>query len=49
MDFSEGFLHDIASVLEYCMENNTDSIELEFEINGKKLNIDMTFSVSEVE
>ena len=44
-DFSEGFMHDIADLLEYCVENKTDSLELNFEINGTKLQVDIAFSI----
>ena len=27
-DFSEGFMHDVADLLEYCAENNTDNVDL---------------------
>jgi hypothetical protein len=43
--FSEGFMHDIADLLELCMKNQTDNIGLTFEINGKVLDLDITFSV----
>ena len=48
-DFSEGFMHDIADLLELCMKNQTDNIGLTFEINGKVLDLDITFSVSKKE
>ena len=43
--FSEGFMHDIADLLEICSEGNTDAIDLSFDVNGKKLNVEMIFSV----
>ena len=43
--FSEGFMQDIADLLEYCVENKTDSVELNFEINGTKLQVDIAFSI----
>lgn len=45
-EFSEGFMHDIADLLTYCMENKTDSLELNFDINGKELKVDITFSTT---
>ena len=33
--FSEGFMHDIADLLEMCIKGKTDTIEIEFDINGK--------------
>lgn len=32
-DFSEGFMHDIADLLKYCAENNTDNASLVEEDN----------------
>ena len=43
-EFSEGFLHDLADLLEFCSNNNTDTIELYFDLDGKELNVEMTFS-----
>lgn len=47
-EFSEGFMHDITDLLEICDRNNTDSIELSIEINGKILVIGMDFDVVEM-
>ena len=44
-EFSEGFMNDIADLLKFCMKNNTNNIELNFNINGRELNIDITFSI----
>ena len=43
-DFSEGFMHDIADLLEYCAENNTDNVDLTFTFGNKELNLNITFS-----
>ena len=48
-DFSDGFMQDIADLLELCMKDKTDSIGLTFEINGNVLDVDITFSVSKKE
>ena len=45
--FSEGFMHDMADLLEACMKGNTDTVELDFDINGNQLNIEITFSIKE--
>lgn len=45
--FSEGFLRDLGDVLQLCMDGNTDSITLQFEVNGKQLTVDMTFYVED--
>lgn len=44
-EFSEGFMHDIADLLKMCSDNNTDNMELEFDIGGKTLNVNITFSI----
>ena len=45
-EFSEGFLHDIADLLEMCSNENTDNIAISIPINNNVLNIDLTFSVN---
>ena len=45
--FSEGFMHDIGYLLGMCMEGNTDTAELDFDINGNQLNVEITFSIKE--
>lgn len=44
-EFSEGFQRDIADLLEYCMENRTDSVALVFNYDETKLKIDIIFSI----
>lgn len=44
-EFSEGFLHDLADLLDMCSKGDTDTISLSFDINGRRLNVEMTFSV----
>lgn len=46
--FTEGFMHDMGDLLQFCVENKTDNIDLEFVINGNKLKINITFSVNDV-
>lgn len=46
-DFSEGFMHDVADLLEACKEHNTDNIDLVFTIGDKELNMNITFSVKQ--
>ena len=43
--FSEGFMHDIVYLLGMCMEGNTDTVELDFDINGNQLHVEIIFSV----
>ena len=44
-EFSEGFLHDLVDLLDMCSKGDTDTISLSFDINGRQLNVEMTFSV----
>lgn len=44
-EFSEGFMQDIADLLEFCLENKTDGMELCFNINGSTLKVDITFEI----
>lgn len=46
-EFSEGFLHDIADLMDMCYDNDTDSVELYFTVKNKKLKLDITFSVDQ--
>lgn len=43
--FSEGFMHDMADLLEVCTKGKTDTVELDFDINGNQLNVEITFSI----
>ena len=47
-EFSEGFMQDLADLLQYCMENKTDSVELGFDYRKSHLQVDITFSVKEM-
>jgi hypothetical protein len=44
-DFSDGFVKDLADLLEFCMKNKTDSTELTFDYGGNRLKVDITFSI----
>ena len=44
-DFSEGFMHDVADLLDGCMKEKTDTAEVILNVNGKELHITMTFSI----
>ena len=46
-EFSEEFMHDVADLLEYCAENNTDNADLLFVIGDKELNLNITFSIKQ--
>ena len=43
--FSPGFQHDIADLLDICMENQTDNITIDMEYPSGFLEIDLTFRV----
>lgn len=45
--FSEGFLHDMADLLDLCAKNETDNMSLMFDFNGTTLNVDITFSIAD--
>ena len=46
-DFSEGFMHDIADLLECCKENNTDNVDLKFNFEDLELKVNITFSIKQ--
>lgn len=48
-EFSEGFLHDLADLLDYCKDNKTDNIDLHFVFGSKKLKMNIIFSIDEEE
>ena len=43
-NFSEGFLIDMADLMQMCVDNDTDTIQIEMEAGGGKVTIDITFS-----
>ena len=46
-EFSEGFLHDLADLMDYCKDNKTDSIDLHFIFGNKRLKMNIVFSIDE--
>lgn len=46
-EFSQGFLHDIADLMDMCVEGETDNLEVIIPVNEKKLKIEICFSVVE--
>lgn len=48
-EFSEGFMHDLADILQFCLENKTDNVDLTFEINGCLLGVNITFTVEQTD
>lgn len=46
-EFSNGFIQDLADVIDSCIENQTDGATIKFEFDGRILNVEMKFSVEE--
>ena len=46
-EFSEGFLHDLADLLDYCKDNKTDNIDLHFVFGSKRLKMNIIFSIDD--
>ena len=46
-DLSEGFMTDIAKLMNECVKENTDGCSLEFDINGKTLLVEFNFKVKQ--
>ena len=44
-DFSDGFMQDLAMIIEYCKDNETDSCELEFMIGDKCLEVNISYTI----
>ncbi|SHK34354.1 hypothetical protein [Hespellia stercorisuis] len=45
-EFSEGFMHNIADLLDICAKNNTDNVDLEIDVNGRTLKVNITFQLN---
>lgn len=43
--FSDGFMQDIANLLEFCLETKRDNVELFFNINDSTLKINIAFEI----
>lgn len=37
----------MSDLLEVCIKGKTDTVELDFDINGNQLNVEITFSIKE--
>ena len=44
-EFSDGFMQDIAYLLEWCMNNKTDNITITLNYGERDLEIDMDFKI----
>lgn len=44
-EFSNGFMQDIADLLEFCLETKQDNLELAFDVNGSTLKINIAFEI----
>lgn len=42
-DFSPEFIHDLADVIEACVKNGTDNIQMELDLGETRLFVDMKF------
>lgn len=42
-DFSSDFMNDLADVMGICMKNNTDNIQMEFDIGDNTILVYMMF------
>ena len=42
---SEGFINDLFEIMLLCYENNSDEVDLSFQIKGKKVNVKISFEV----
>lgn len=45
--FSDGFKKDLQDLLVDCVEHDTDTVNLKFDIEDTTLNVDIVFSVDE--
>ena len=48
-EFSEGFLHDLADLMDYCKDNKTDNIDLYFIFGNKRLKMNIVFSIDSID
>ena len=46
-NFSEGFIHDIADLMLICVDKDTDNLAIELDINGKTLEIEISFKIKD--
>lgn len=44
-EFSDGFMQDIADLLEFCLETKQDNLELVFGVDDNTLKINIAFEV----
>lgn len=44
-EFSNGFMQDIADLLEFCLETKQDNVELFFNVNDSTLKINIAFEI----
>ena len=43
--FSDGFMQDIANLLEFCLETKQDNVDLFFNVNDSTLKINIAFEI----
>lgn len=44
-EFSNGFMQDIADLLEFCLETKQDDLELVFDVDDNTLKINIAFEI----
>lgn len=45
LDVTEEFVESLAKMLEICVKNQTDRVNVELDVNGKTLNVELTFTM----
>ena len=49
MRMSDGFMNDLFEIMLLCYENNSDEVDLSFQIKGKKVNVKISFEVEDAD
>lgn len=47
LNLSNGFITDLATMLQYCAENNGNSVDLEFDAKDKRVEVTLIFKVTD--
>lgn len=45
LDVTEEFVASLAKMLEICLNNNTDKVDVELDIGNKKLSVELKFTL----
>ena len=46
---SDGFMNDLFEIMLLCYENNSEEVDLSFQIKGKKVNVKINFEVEDAD